>query len=994
MGTVWSIVALLLGVRTAKAVDDAPWYVGRVVSRVSLLDPAEEGGVPDGDLWSILNTETGEPLNLSHVREDIAILQKIGAYTDIEVVAEPELDWNGGYSIHLVYQLFTTPRVRDVTFNSIPRDVRRLSEETLSIDRGQPFFVNEDPPALESRVQAALIADGWPDAQVTVSVVEVDKKEIDLFVDVTLGEPRIFQEIEIECSQMASVKAYQRWLKRAGVAPGRRVNAAVLRNAREDIQQRLFQRGWLQARLNMNFTKGSSGGEILNLRCEARGYLEISSQGWGAPSSSEVMTLLEIYPGDRVRELDIPEYQERLQQWFYRQGYAVAQVDVALESIPDGDLLRIDARRGGRYRIRRIHVDGATQFTESVLRQVFRDAADDTVKERIYTAEGIAQAQEGLQEFFRGHGFLDATVSVTVPDLDEQTLLSAATTPITIVVTVDEGEATVLRELEVVGGSGIEEQLLVDSGVVEPGALFRSAQLNTLNLQIIDLYRSIGYLNADAILTTSIDEARNEATARIEIDPGQEIILRSVLIQGNQRTRQEVIERELEVTVGQVVTPESLARTRSNLYSLGLFRVVSPQLSGDDDRSRDLLLFVEERQNILLEAGGGLSTDQGVRLTTRAAHRNLNGRARRFSALGQIGYGWRGDEWTLDFAVPIWRAALRFETPLYVRAPNVGESRGMRSRMVVEGLLNELIQEPSFRMRRSGFSVGMQFDEGDGQLEVLFDYQVQQRMLEDIDPGALVNGDPWLETLDGEMTLPSASRYHSGPEIFILWDGRDDRFNPTQGLYLNGMLSLNDGLLGGAPNIRIQMRTERWWLLSPVLVQFQTFSGVGRTADASGTLPVEDRFFLGGAGSLRGFDLNTVGPANQVLRPSIDYPDHILPLLEEAVLRDDPVHWVTTGGDAMVMMGTEVHIPLAPAGPSQTRFVVFFDVGKVGFLNPNIATTSLSEELEPFARWGTGFGLRQGTPIGPAAVDFGVNPMRIEERREPLYQIHLSVGAL
>ena len=107
---------------------------------------------------------------------------------------------------------------------------------------------------------------------------------------------------------------------------------------------------------------------------------------------------------------------------------------------------------------------------------------------------------------------------------------------------------------------------------------------------------------------------------------------------------------------------------------------------------------LEERPNILLEAGGGISTDEGVRTTSRATHRNIAGLGHRLTMLGTGGYGWFGDEWVLDTAEPIWRAAMRYEMP-YVP--------GRGGRLILEGLIHEAIQEPTWRMSRSGGSVGL-----------------------------------------------------------------------------------------------------------------------------------------------------------------------------------------------------------------------------------------------------------------------------------------------
>ena len=82
---------------------------------------------------------------------------------------------------------------------------------------------------------------------------------------------------------------------------------------------------------------------------------------------------------------------------------------------------------------------------------------------------------------------------------------------------------------------------------------------------------------------------------------------------------------EILAEVGEPIAPKDIARTRSSLYNLDLFRLVSPELIGEEVGSQDLLMRLEERPNILLEAGGGVSTDEGVRTTSRAHTETLQG---------------------------------------------------------------------------------------------------------------------------------------------------------------------------------------------------------------------------------------------------------------------------------------------------------------------------------------------------------------------------------
>jgi len=394
----------------------------------------------------------------------------------------------------------------------------------------------------------------------------------------------------------------------------------------------------------------------------------------------------------------------------------------------------------------------------------------------------------------------------------------------------------------------------------------------------------------------------------------------------------------------------------------------------------------------MVEAGGGVSTDQGILAKGRTTHRNLGGFGHSISGLGQVGYGWLGDEWRLDTQEPVWKAALLYEAP-YVPGPG--------KRLVMELLLGEAIREPTYRLTQTGGSVGLRWNPSD-QWSIFVDYRVQMRVLEDADPGALVVGDPWLETLgvDDANTdafyTPSDPRLNSGPSALLRFDGRDDRFDPKEGLLVSMRFEVGDGFLADPVRVRSQTRLEELVPAGPVILALGGQFGAGWVA-GEGTLPLEERFYLGGNSSFRGFLLNRVGPANHSARPDINYPSQIEPVVEGLAIRDDSDHWVATGGDAMGALSMEVRVPMSSLGmPSwdTTSMVFFCDVGRVGFLNPNIATTSQLEGRDPLVRVGLGTGIRFASPIGPASVELGFNPWRLTERDEAFIVPHLSLGAL
>ncbi|MGH9769084.1 MAG: BamA/TamA family outer membrane protein, partial [Blastocatellia bacterium] len=108
-------------------------------------------------------------------------------------------------------------------------------------------------------------------------------------------------------------------------------------------------------------------------------------------------------------------------------------------------------------------------------------------------------------------------------------------------------------------------------------------------------------------------------------------------------------------------------------------------------------------------------------------------------------------------------------------------------------------------------------------------------------------------------------------------------------------------------------------------------------------LPISERFFAGGATTLRGFRFEQAGPQG-ILEPR---NSNELPTL------------VPIGGDALAIFNFELHYPLT----RRLRLVPFYDLGNVFRTVSDINFAGMTNSV--------GLGLRFNTPIGPVGLDYG-----------------------
>ncbi|MCB9777921.1 MAG: BamA/TamA family outer membrane protein [Alphaproteobacteria bacterium] len=978
------------------------WYVGLPVSQVTLEAP--QGGLPRENLEPLLRVRQGEIFDRGAVRQDIALLLRAGAFAAVEAHAEPWItfgpDGEPVPAVQLAYRVWPSPRIDHIDLETPRGAVRRTASEALDLGRGEAFFPARDRAPAERRVQEALVAAGWPDAVVSLDVVDDGPGQLDLVLTVDPGPPRTLARVSVSPTLPLAAKEVRRQLRHeVGLRPGRRISDVAARDARQAVTGLLAAKGFLDPRVNLLFSpEGGEGAEVLAVLGEAGARTEVVAIGRGAPAPQRLPEILGLTSGTRLTEGMVEEAESELRRWFQARGRYQVEVRSRVERADEDALLILEVDRGPLHRVRRTEVEGAEVFDGDTLARALREAAPDSLGRRVVVDEALPSASRAIEEVYRGAGRLsaDATLEVERQGKARWRPPFKRVVPLTLRLTVDEGAATTLTSLWAdglqdaqAGGGAMARVELAREQLV--GGPYLPGSIDTLRQDLLRGLRGQGYLSADVQVETRVSDGR--ADVRMQVQPGQQVRLRSVLIQGNRRTRRAVIARELAVELGQPVTVDALEETRRRLYDLDLFRVVTLELVGEDDRARDLIVRVEERAPVLFEVGGGIATDRGILARGRLAHRNIGGLGHRASLLGQAGYAWSGDSWSLDTLSPEWSAGVRYE------APNL-PARGQR--LVLEGILREETQAPTWRLAESGFSAGVQVRLGEGS-DAYLAYAGRWRQLEDIDPGALVGGDPWLDVLgmagprDDVPTLLSDHRFVSGPELTVILDRRDDAIDPRVGWKGRGKLSVWDGLAGGPATVRAEARLDDLLPLGPLTLASSLQGGVGFAGGTDATLGVEDRFTLGGSGSLRGFQPDVVGPANRVRRSLQGLPDELEPLVRGTALADAPTHWTSTGGDAMLALSLELRTPLSTLGLGDLDdiwLVTFTDAGRVGFLAPVADTTSQSSGLDPLFRYSVGGGIRLATPVGPTALVVGVNPHRLTERDEPAAIVHFTLGEL
>ena len=965
----------ILGFAFAEEIE-IPWYLGKEVQGVSISNL--EGELPEGDFQQFLRVQVGQKLFVSDIRQDISTLYTIGEFAGVEVDIINMAPEDEAPIVQIQYRVEQAPKFKEVRISGANRNLQKIIISELNLSKGQVFFPNSALDKLEKQLYVRFLEEGYKQLQIEIqSVIEDGDVVVEVFV--LSAQERVISRVQVLNTPKRMDFSIWWILRKSNLFRGQLVKKTVLHQTKEDITKALIERGWIQAKVRLVLQPDTLGREQITVIIETDKKLHFTSKNTKTEnqlhaqmnSAKEMMQILGIYGGERISQRDAKRYTETMKQWFADNGFMDATVVVDITSTDIGWNVETDVHSGKKSTIDsgNINFTGSTIYSADELNSTF--FSDNRVLlQEIYNPKEIKKGIESLKQAYIAQGYLQVEIGYTPQLLQESDTIITYGLDIKI----EEHNQTQVGMVNVVGG--IEE---IHRLYIEPlQGSYRPKLLQQVQQQLLVAYQNMGYLYVDVDVRSQINPYTNMVDVIITIEPNDLVLLRNIGVRGNKYTDIKVIDSVMALQVGQPITPLVLEETRQNLYNLNIFDTVNIQLSEEQRGAQDAIVYVDERPKWAFTTGASVATDFGLLSTASIQHRNLLGLGHQATMLSQFGYSWSDNAWSFDRERPIWRFAGQYTAK---RLPF------SFSTVKAETLFQEIVQEPSYRMVQSGVATGITIIPSN-KLSMLVEYRVRRMRLDDYEPGLLLEQDPWTIVLAQEQDF----RWWSGVQGTLVIDYRNDPFNPTEGTVLSGEARLGDGLINDLPTVRLGGNLTTIQPMRMDRIKVSMSWGLARTFDDS-PVPLEDRFFLGGSNSMRGFARNQVGPANQEMWKDFAYPDQINTVVDDAWRRNASNRWVSTGGDSYVMTNIEWHHSLENIGLSSASVIAFTDIGRLQYISQQSITDSILQSTDPLFRYSIGLGLRYATVIGPIALDVGINPSRLEERGEAWIVPNISFGA-
>lgn len=675
----------------------------------------------------------------------------------------------------------------------------------------------------------------------------------------------------------------------------------------EELRKFYQRNGYLMTRINVKraYIENSNMVDIVfDIKTNKKITLTISNL---RPEKKLVNKLYEIFNRPYNLKYALEEVEKIILSFYKERGFYKAMGKWDVNEKEDEVFLNYDLIKGAKYKKADIVFVGNKWIDAKLLKEAIVFKGDKLISELYLNAEKI---KERMKLVYAKNGYYFAQISEPIYEFvdDKKTAV--------VKFNIDEKSILTIKEVSFIGIKEFSKDEIIRLTKTRVGSKFLIDDLYKDASVISGFYHSNGYPDAEIKFNYEFDNDFN-VLVNFNIEEGSQALIDDIIVKGNNLTSGKLIQKQLIFKKGERVDFKKFSLSEDNLYELGVFRKVKifNQKGEENNSAHKVYIDVEEIDPLKITYGLRYDNEKNMEFEVELIEQNLFKNAH-YASQRYLKNDTQTDV-RFTYGIPSFiKTTWRYDTFIFWQKEEF----------------------PSFYNQQWGIALQHQFPIRDNMiLQYNFNYKKVHT---------------WEKETSGPFPFDieiSVARFISS----VIGDYRDNKFNPTHGLFYSMEVELSPRILGSELNfIKLfgqffyyrQIVNGAVWANSVRLGLANAFDNV---------LIPSERFFTGGGNSVRGYGLNSLGPIS-------------------------PYTGLPTGGEALFVMNQELRVSIY----KMIGAVIFWDCGNI---------YKKIKDFDPFeVRQSFGFGLRLDTPLGLLRADIGYKINK--KAQEKPYEVYISVG--
>ena len=617
----------------------------------------------------------------------------------------------------------------------------------------------------------------------------------------------------------------------------------------------------------------------------------------------------------------IDKAEQELKRQYIGKGMYAAEVVATVTPVERNQVaVYFNVDEGPVAKIQEINVIGNSAFSESTLKGLMQLQTGGWLswysKDNLYSKQKLTADLEAIRSYYLNRGYLEFVIEST------QVSITPDKKGVFLTVSIREGKKFSVKKISLAGELLGKEAELLQLVSLKAGDTFSSAKLTESTKSIADALGSYGYAFATVNPQPDIRRDISEVDLTLVVDPGRRVYVRQVNINGNAKTRDIVIRREMRQFESAWFDSEKIDLSKKRLGRLGYFTetsVTTQDVPGSPDQV-DVDVKVAEKPTGAVNLGAGFSSTEKVILTAGINQENAFGTG---TAVGlNVSTGKINQNLTLSQYDPYFTEdGISRYTDLFYRSSKPLYYAGDPDYQIKTVGSNIKFGVPYTEVDRVFFGTGLEFYSLYATTNTPLPYQ------------------QYVESYG--QTIPGRLQTRNIP-LTVGWsrDGRDSALIPSTGSLqqLNGEIGTP---AGNMTYYRIGGQYQKYHSFSKGnILSFNGEVGYGQSYGAN-PWPITKNYYVGGIGSVRGYAPGSLGPTFYNQFWGVNQP---------------------LGGQSKIVTNLEYTVPVPGSGVDKTlRVFSFLDGGNV-----------YGDTINLVLRYSYGLGLSWISPLGPLKFSYGI----------------------
>jgi len=638
---------------------------------------------------------------------------------------------------------------------------------------------------------------------------------------------------------------------------------------------------------------------------------QIELKGWKENDDEVKNAVIQIKKGSLYNEKQLESAKKRIIEAISQEGKIDSVVEIKKEYLENGSIkVTFLVNEGEEITIEKLRYNGVYGIDSDDFDTVIANKEHEFMgwfwgqNDGKMSLRDLEYDNLRIRDLYMQNGYLDAVVDEPFVRVNFNHYTAEMSYE------VEEGEVytvskvTLYQVKEVVATHKIQEIVTLKAGETFNIKTFRddSAKIKTM---IADM----SYAFVQVVPDLKKNKKDHTVEVVFRITPGDKVRIRDVVISGNTRTLDRIIRRELYLGPGDMYSLTDLKDSRNSLGRLGYFDGTTIEEKRINNQTMDLVVKVKEAPTGNIQLGGGYGSYGGILLSVGVSDRNIWG-----SGIN-VGVKAEKSETTENYSFNISNPRL-----------NDSDFSGNFS------IFHSKYDYNDYGVLSDGVNIGV-------------GHRFSRYISGYIGYGFAQNGYELDDTFDANVTDTFYFQDYakSGITVSIKWDNTDDFYLPREGFELSQSfektgLGMDANYLKSRTNLGIFIGLEEYVGFDAIF----RYKARANVIVDNGYVPLAEKFYLGGIGSVRGYESYSLSPTTTLV--------------------DKNGENRRIGGTQSFSNSLEMSFPLIPS--AKMRLVTFVDWG---FISDDISKDLASNNI---SRGGYGAGLEWFSPVGPIQLMF------------------------